>query len=132
MRIVIDSNVWISALVFGGNPRQVLERCVQEGIGIVLSEAIITEVRRNLGRKFADFLPDFEALLAALDTRLVHVTLGSIDIQASRDTDDNRVIETAVLGEAAYIVSGDKDLLSLITYDGIPIVAPASFITANS
>ena len=128
MRIVIDSNVWISALVFGGNPRRVLERCVQNGIGIVLSEAIITEVRRNLGQKFADFLPDFEALLVALDSRIVYVTLGELDINVSRDPDDNRVLETAVLGGAEYILSGDKDLLSLTSYDTIRIVAPGVFL----
>ena len=129
MRIVIDSNVWISALVFGGNPRRVLERCVQDGIGIVLSDAITTEVRRNLGRKFADFLPDFEALLVALNSRIVYVTLGSLDIDVCRDPDDNRVLETAVLGKASYIISGDKDLLILGEYDGIRIILPTDDIT---
>ena len=128
MRIVIDSNVWISALVFGGNPRRVLERCVQDGIGIVVSDAITTEARRDLGRKFADFLPDFEALLVALDSRIVYVTLGELDINVSRDPDDNRVLETAVLGGAEYILSGDKDLLSLTSYDTIRIVAPGVFL----
>lgn len=128
MRIVIDSNVWISALVFGGKPRQVLERCVQSGIQIALSEEIITEVRRNIRRKFAHFLPDFESLLIALDGHIERVALGSITISVSRDPDDNHVIETAAISNADYIVSGDKDLLVLQRHETIRIVTPGEFM----
>ena len=124
MRLVIDSNVWISALVFGGMPRQVLELCVRNGHRIVLSPELITEVRRILHTKFPNFEIDFEALLAALALNIEIVQLGSIEVHASRDTDDDKVIETAVVGQAEYIVSGDKDLLDPMRYKGIQIVKP--------
>lgn len=53
------------------------------------------------------------------------VTLGPITVNACRDPDDNRILETAVLGHADTIVSGDKDLLSLGGYEGITIERPA-------
>jgi len=126
-RLVIDSNVWISALVFGGQPRAVIDRVVQAGYTIVLSEYITAEVRRSLQRKFPDFLEDFEALLVALEQRIEVTPLGSITINASRDPDDNRILETAVLGAADTIISGDNDLLALRSYEGIVIMDPSSF-----
>jgi len=49
-------------------------------------------------------------------------------IDASRDPDDNRVLEAAIAGEADYIVTGDRDLLELGSYEGIRIVTPAEFV----
>ena len=59
MRIVIDSHIWISALVFGGKPRCIFERAVVDGWTIITSEEIFTEVRRILTAKFVDFVDDF-------------------------------------------------------------------------
>lgn len=129
MRVVVDSNVWISALVFGGNPRRVFERIVKEGYTLIVSEEIITETRRILTAKFGDFADDFEDLILALQLRLVYVRLGAVQVQASRDPDDNVVLETAILGEAAYIISGDKDLLVLGQLKDICIVTPSNFMS---
>ena len=64
MRLVVDSNVWISALVFGGNPRKLLELVAQEGHFIVTCEELFTETRRILHTKFPDFINDFDNLLS--------------------------------------------------------------------
>lgn len=130
MLVVIDSNVWISAVVFGGNPRALLERVVQDGLLVVVSEEILTEVRRKLHQKFPDFLQGFEDVLQVVQRNVKPVKLGAISIQASRDPKDNMVLETAVIGRADFIVSGDKDLLVLNQCDNIPIVTPADFIKA--
>jgi len=128
-RLVIDSNVWISALIFGGQPRRVFEQVVLSGEQIVISAEIISEIRRTLTQKFPDFLPDFEALLGALGQHIRVVQLGAITVKASRDPDDNRVLETAVLGDARVIISGDKDLLVLKKYQNIDIKAPSDWLT---
>lgn len=127
-RVVIDSNVWISALVFGGAPRQIFETVVYEGLRLVVSVEILTEVRRVVASKFPDFAEDIEALLAVLYDYTEAVPLGSITIDICRDPDDNRVIETALLGEAAWIVSGDKDLLDLGDYEGVTITTPRDWL----
>lgn len=128
MSIVIDSNVWISALVFGGRPRRVFERCVQEGVQIVLSAELMTETRRILGEKFVEFLQDYEDLLVVLQNNIVVIKLGERTITASRDPDDNLVLETAVAGAAHFVVSGDNDLLVLRDFESIRIITPAQFM----
>ena len=128
MKIVIDSNVWISALVFGGKPRHIFERAVADGWTIVASEEIFTEVRRILSSKFIDFIDDFESFQTVLQSHIVNVKLGSIRLSVSRDEDDNRVIETALIGGATHIITGDKDLLDLLKYKKIAIVKPSHFL----
>lgn len=130
-RVVIDSNVWISALVFGGQPRKVFERIIQQGQLIICSEAIVTEIRRVLSRKFPDFVHDFELLLIALERVIITIPLGSITIAVCRDVDDNKILETAVLGDAEVIISGDNDLLILEHYQSIAIVTPNRWLETS-
>ncbi len=128
MKVVIDSNVWISALVFGGKPRFIFEQAVSEGWTIVASEEIFTEVRRILIVKFPDFVEDFESFQIVLQPYINKVRLGHIKVVVSRDEDDNRVIETALTGDASHIITGDKDLLVLSQYKKIVIVNPTCFL----
>lgn len=121
MRIVIDSNVWISALVFGGKPRKLLESVIRQGHTVVVSEEIYTETRRVLHKKFPDFVGDFEELIVILQPFTEKVKLGSVSIKISRDSGDDFIIETAVIGRAKIIVSGDKDLLVVGKYKNIQI-----------
>ena len=124
--------MWISALVFGGSPRRVFETVVQDGLRLVVSAEILTEIRRVVSTKFPDFAEDVEALLSVLHDLVEMVPLGSITVEASRDPDDNRVIETAILGGAAAIVTGDRDLLDLGSYEGVEIMRPADWIERRS
>lgn len=127
MRLVIDSNVWISALVFGGKPRAIFEWCVQNGTTVISSQELITETRRILHAKFPDLIEDYDDVLLVLERNIQVVSLGKITISASRDEDDNRVLETAVLGQASHIISGDKDLLALKAHREATILSPADF-----
>jgi putative PIN family toxin of toxin-antitoxin system len=131
-RLVVDSNVWISALAFGGAPRQVFEAIVLGGLRLVVSAEVLTEVRRVVVVKVPDFAGDVEALVGVMQDHLEVVSLGSITIDVCRDPDDNRVLETAILGQAAAIVSGDKDLLVLEGYEGVAIVTPQEWLSSAS
>lgn len=131
-RVVIDANVWISALVFGGAPRELIESCVRWGVRLIVSAELETEIRRVVSVKFPDFSDDLDALFEAVEGDVDRVRLGSITIDACRDPDDNRVLETAVLGGADTIVSGDKDLLVLGEYDDIAILRPSEWIALRS
>ncbi len=126
--IVIDSNVWISALIFGGNPEKILKLFINNKVEVVMSEEIITELRRIIINKFPLFVNSLNLLEASLRKDTVFVQLGSITIDASRDVDDNRIIETAYIGKAQYIISGDKDLLVLKKYEDIKILNPSDFL----
>jgi len=128
MRIVIDSNVWISALIFGGKPRHIFERVVTDGLTIIVSEEIFTEVRRVLTLKFPDFIDDFENFQAVMQPYTTKVRLGHLKVTVSRDEDDNRIIETALTGNVSHIITGDKDLLVLSKYKKINMITPADFL----
>jgi putative PIN family toxin of toxin-antitoxin system len=128
MKIVIDSNVWISALVFGGKPRHIFERAIADGWAIMASEEIFTEIRRVLNVKFTDFLDDFESFQAILQPYTTKVKLGSVKVSVCRDEADNRVIETALIGDATHIITGDRDLLDLVKYEKITILTPSEFL----
>lgn len=127
-RLVIDSNVWISALVFGGTPRRIFENIVKSGDVIIMSEEISSEIRRILKQKFPSFIVDFEELLVALRLRIKFVKLGTITVSVCRDSNDNMVIETALTGRARIIITGDKDLLDLGLYSGVTMTRLQDFL----
>lgn len=104
------------------------EVIVHDGLRLVVSAEMLTEVRRVVGVKFPDFVDDVQALIGVIQDQLESVSLGSVTIDICRDPDDNRVLETAILGDAAAIVSGDKDLLVLGGYEGIAIVTPQNWL----
>ncbi len=128
LKVVIDSNVWISGLVFGGKPENILKLFIEGKIVVIVSEEILTELRRIINTKFPLFKPQLGLLGASIRDDAILVPLGDNTIDVSRDADDNKIIETAIKGKADYIISGDNDLLVLKEYDGIYILKPASFL----
>ena len=127
-RVVIDTNVIVSALVFGGKPRKVIDLVADDAVELVVAEEMLTEVRRIITNKFPEFLVDLAKLEKLLEVDAIWVKLGFVAISASRDADDDKFIEAAVVGDCQYIVSGDKDLLDLRLYKNIQIINPTDFL----
>jgi putative PIN family toxin of toxin-antitoxin system len=127
-RVTLDTNVLLSALVFGGKPRQIIELFARDLIDVVISEEILTEMRRHVANKFAAFSDDLRKFEILLEQDAELVKLGDITIAVCRDPDDDRILETATIGACDYIVSGDKDLLVLEKYKHIQILKPAEFL----
>jgi putative PIN family toxin of toxin-antitoxin system len=129
MIVVIDTNVWVSALHFAlkrGIPRLVIERAVREDT-IAICRPVEDELLRILTEKFGWKAENVAtAIEAVLPFPLRIKVTGSI--QVCRDPNDDMVLECAVLSGAQVIVSGDKDLLVLGSYEGIRIVTPAEFL----
>ncbi len=126
--IVVDTNVWISGLVFGGKPKQVIEMVIDGSVSLIVSEELLTELRRKVLQRFPAFAPQLSALEALICERAYMVQLGTILTNYSRDHDDDKFVETAIIGEAGFIISGDKDLLDMKIYNGIKILRPAEFL----
>jgi putative PIN family toxin of toxin-antitoxin system len=126
-KVVLDTNVLISALVFGGKPREVTELLV-DTIIVVYSQEILTELRRIILLKFPAFSEDLQRLEKLLERDALRVELGSTLVTVSRDPDDNKFIETALIGGCQYIVSGDEDLLVIKKFKNIQILKPADFL----
>jgi putative PIN family toxin of toxin-antitoxin system len=127
-RIVIDTNVLISGIVFGGKPRQILNLLAEQSVIVIVAEEIITELRRKISSKFPEFIEDLNKVELLLKRDAVLIKLGAIRINVSRDNDDNKFIEVAILGKCSFIVTGDKDLLVLKSYENIRIVKPNKFL----
>ena len=129
MKVVVDTNVLISGVFFGGAPARVLEAWRDRKIELVASPEILEEYRR-VGEKLEQ---QFDGLslgpfLALLVTHAKIVELSPLERQVSRDPDDDTFIACAVAGKCRYIISGDKDLLDLGTFRKIKIVAPREFV----
>ena len=129
-RIVFDVNVIVSALLFDNStPRAAFNRALSQGV-ILISGALSEELGRVLVRSRFDryvSLEDREELFDGLtrDSEFVEITES---VQVCRDPKDDRILELAVSGAAAYIVTGDTDLLVLNPFRGIEILRPADFL----
>jgi uncharacterized protein len=132
MRIVVDTNVIVSALVFGGLPRRVFEMVESGRCEFCYSAEIENETRRVLRDKFGWDEQRLERYLPVLWGLGERVT-PRLRVNAVReDPDDNRILECALAAGADMIVSGDGHLLKLTAFEGITILAPREFLRALS
>jgi putative PIN family toxin of toxin-antitoxin system len=128
IRVVADSNVYVSAIIFGGKPQTVLELAQEGQIELFISDDILAEVTRILRDKFGRSREQLEADVMALDAITTRVqAIERIDA-VTADADDNRILECAVAAGSECIVSGDSDLLALGKFRGIKIQRPAEFL----
>ena len=132
MRAVIDTNVLISAIFWPGKPKQLLNQVRRGKISFLTSEVLLAELKRVLTRADKPFkLSETEAerVLAAIRDLAEVVEPHSTATQC-RDDADNRVLECALDGRADWIITGDMDLLDLLSFEGITIATVADFLTA--
>ena len=129
MKIVIDTNVIASAIFFGGRPKELIEHLVYRRVDAYASTEIISEYRETieeLSERYPN-RPNNIPLTDILFTMKMVEPTTHVDI--CRDPDDNKFIDCAIDGGCIYIVSGDKDLLSLKSYRDIEIVTVSEFLT---
>lgn len=127
--IVLDANVYLSALVFGGKPAALLERAhgTDRAFRLLVSPAILVEVARNLKQTF-DW-PDLAVVKAVAFLSTVSKEVQpTLALSVIAHEPDNRILECAVAGKAAYVVSGDKHLLELGSYQGILILTVSDML----
>ena len=129
MRIVCDTNVILSGLLFSGHCRTIL-RYVSEGhLQGFTSTALLAELERVLLRpKFRLAVSEVEAILDLIRQSFVLVLPRESVTVVTDDPDDDAVLEAAVAADAELIVSGDKHLLDLEAFRDKRIITPASLI----
>ena len=126
MKIVLDANVVIAAFASRGLCESVVELCLHSH-EIVLSEELLEEIVRNLRQKIklpGNIVEDISKLLREQASMVSSVPLAA---EVCRDPDDVKILGLAVAANADYIVTGDKDLLVLKKFQGVPIVTPRLF-----
>ncbi|CUS34547.1 PilT protein [Candidatus Nitrospira nitrosa] len=129
-RLVLDTNTLISGVLLSDSvPGQVVRKAITEDL-ILLSEDSLYELADVLSRKKFDrylCLEDREEFVQ-LVLRVAEMVPIVTAVHECRDESDNRILEVAVNGDAALILSGDQDLLMLNPFRGIPVLKPGDYM----
>ena len=128
MKVVLDTNILVSAFIVDGVCSRLLEDCISNRrIAIILSMNILNEFRNTLTGKFGHGSEEIRARVEALLEASEIVEPVTFEEQVCRDPDDDAILATAVAGNANCIVTGDSDLLVLERFGDVDIVAPSEF-----
>jgi putative PIN family toxin of toxin-antitoxin system len=132
LQVTADTNVLVSGLIYRrGKPFELLRMALEGEIGLATSQPIIDEALEVLGRKFGvpdEALPAYEAVIRQA-ARTVRPAVQLEVVKA--DPDDDKIVECAVSAGSAFIVTGDKHLLRMGSYDAIQIVTVADFLARS-
>lgn len=129
MKIVLDTNVFISGIFFGGPPSQILQSWRQSKTRIVLTEQILTEYQR-IGEELSAKYPsvNIKQIIELFTVFGEFVEARGISETICDDPDDNKFIECAIASQIKLIVSGDKHLLNISGYKNIEVLKPREFV----
>jgi uncharacterized protein len=128
VKILLDTNVLIAALISNGVCHELLEHCVVRHT-LLTSDFILGETKEKLIEKFA-YPEDLAAdAVSVLRSRMTVVAASKLDTQVCRDPDDDNILAAAVSGDCDCIITGDKDLRVLMEYKGVDIFRPRDFLT---
>ena len=131
MRVVLDTNVFISSFLGTGTPRKIIDFWKEGKITICLSKEIVdeyVEVLERLRLSGEKEVEEFLQLFARNFHSLFTAKTPNLEI-VKNDPDDNKFFECAVALKAQFIISGDKAVLKIENYMGIKILSPKQFIT---
>ena len=132
MRIVLDTNVLVSGIFFGGPPGEILHAWRSGEVQFVLSPEILEEYQQ-VGEELAARYEGAD-LRPFLDLLVVHAEMVvgmPLPEPVCDDPEDDKFVACAVAANVSYIVSGDKHLLRVSGYQGIEIVRPRTFVDEN-
>ena len=129
MKIVLDTNVFISGVFFSGPPYQILKAWRNQKFQIVISPEILDEYHRvgkELSARFS--MVDLDPILKLIIAKAELIEAASLDEAVCDDPDDDKFFAGAIAGEIMLIVSGDKHLLKMSGYHGIEVIRPRQFV----
>jgi len=130
-KIVIDTNVLVSALGWDGKPRELLRRVINREVFLFTSHEIIGELSRVFKYPKFNFSESKRKRFLELILKLATIVEPQTKLDVVKDdTDDNMFIECAVECGAGYIISGDRHLLSLREYNNIKIITVSEFLNS--
>jgi putative PIN family toxin of toxin-antitoxin system len=129
VRVVFDTNIYISALVIpGGNAEEAYLEAVRGAFDLYTSVAILTETARVLQTKF-DWAEDKVREAVQTISQMAIVLRPRPTLHILDDEPDNRILECAIAAQAEFVVSGDRHLLALKHHGNITMISLADFLT---
>jgi len=131
VKVVFDTNILVSALVFpGGRGEAALQRIIEEHDELLVSRPIIDELLAVLARKFS-YEAEELAHVAVFISELGEMVHPRERLQVVRDEPDNRILECALAAGADVVVTGDRELLTIGEFKGVRIVALRDYLDAS-
>jgi putative PIN family toxin of toxin-antitoxin system len=129
MKLVLDTNVFISAFYWGGNSQKVIDRIIVGLDELYVSNKILEEISQVMGRpKFKTEQETIDKYLETIEKNCKKVfTEGKIK-GICRDKDDDDKLECGIICDADYIITGDDDLLVLENYKTVKIITPMKYL----
>lgn len=134
MRIVLDTNVLVSGIFFGGVPGRILTAWAAGKVALVMSPEILDEYRRigaTLGSRHPDLAAALEPVLALLAMNSSIVNAARLIEPVSEDPADDMFLAAAIASRTKLIVSGDKHLLRVSGWRGITVLTPRQFVNEH-
>src|SRR3989344_187941 len=126
LRVVIDTNVFISGILFGGIPRRIITLVKTNRLLLLMSVEVANEWIQILER-FPTTQTDLDDASYILTHRVIRVT-PKVNIRKSRDLKDDMLLALSFAGKADYLITGDKDLLVMRNFEKTKIVTPRQFL----
>ena len=131
MKVVLDTNVFVSGVFFGGPPGRVLAAWRDERIEVVVSREIIEEYVR-VGERLSARFPgvDVEPALDLVSVSATLITAPSLPEPVCQAHDDDKFLACAVAAKAGYVISGDRDLSATSPCGRVVVIRPRAFADA--
>lgn len=128
-KVVLDTNVWLSAFGWKGSPRKILKLAIQDKISLIISPSIFNEFSKALDYPKFKFSRQRKARLKrfVLSIALLVIPKNKVNI-IKEDPSDNMFLECAYESKASFIITGDSHLLKLKKFKNTRIVTPAEFL----
>jgi putative PIN family toxin of toxin-antitoxin system len=131
VRVVFDTNIFISALIIQGSQAEAAILKILKGTDtLIISREIISEILSVLSAKFSREKEELARVAVNL-ADLSEMVYPTEKINILRDVPDNRILECALSGNADVIVTGDKEMLKLQEYKGTRIITLREYLTVN-
>jgi len=128
-KVLLDTNILISALGWSGKPKVIFEKCLHGELVLVTSPNQIEELRRVMDYPKFNFTEEQKATFVSIILEIatmVEIT-GKVKVIID-DPDDNAILETAIVGNANYLISGDPHLLKLKEFARVKIITASEFL----
>jgi putative PIN family toxin of toxin-antitoxin system len=129
MKVVLDSNIFVSSFFWKGNPRKVFDRVTNGLDELYITDEILQEIAAVMSRKKFDAktneIEDYVGIIESYSIKLFPQNKAE---EISRDIDDNKILECGFEGNVDFIITGDDDLLILKKYKNTRIVKPKEYL----
>lgn len=127
LKVVLDTNVFLSGILFGGNPREVVRAWLAKQFILCISPELKAEILNKLRLKFLVPTPVVDYVADVLDTNSEKY-IPKKKVNLCRDPEDNFLLELALESRVDYLISGDKFVLELKQYKSTKIITPKEFL----